>query len=91
MIGFAQGREPGVSHRVIATLKSFVNAPIISLSSSAALFVSSISLDTVKNHRDEATCNFLSLCAPFDNEIEVLDFVGSLIASAQISQSAWSQ
>lgn len=93
MIGFAQGREPGVSRRVIATLKSIVNAQIVSLSSST---VSSLSLNNT-NHSDrvktieEASCNFLSLCALFDNEIEVLEFVGSLNASAQISQSAWSQ
>lgn len=90
MIGFAQGREPGVSRRVIATLDSIVNAPIISLSSAAASFVSSNCLESVYN-LEEASCNFLSLCAPFDNEIEVLDSVGSLNASAQISQSAWSQ
>lgn len=91
MIGFAQGREPGVSRRVIATFESIVNAQIISLSSSAvSSTVSSFNSNCVKN-LDEASCNFLSLCASFDNEIEVLEFVGSLKASAQISQSAWSQ
>lgn len=97
MIGFAQGREPGVSRRVIATLESIVSAQIISSSATSAAvafapvssFVSSNCLENA--HLNEASCNFLSLCAPFDNEIEVLDFVGSLNASAQISQSAWSQ
>lgn len=90
MIGFAQGREPGVSRRVIATFESIVNTQIISLSTTSVSSLSSKILDSVKN-LDETTCNFLSLCAPFDNEIEVLEFVGSLKASAQISRSAWSQ
>lgn len=90
MIGFAQGREPGVSRRVIATLESIFNTQIVSLSTSAASSVSSTNLENAK-HLEKASCNFLSLCAPFDNEIEVLEFVGSLTASAQISQSAWSQ
>lgn len=103
MIGLSQGSGPCIS-RCFASVSTVSNFELIVSLSSSSVSTSFISsspasaqlpspqLTNTRDSFDLSSRKFLSLCALIDNEIEVSElFVGSLFASAQISQSAWSQ